>query len=603
MANRLYNQGKNIDLMANFDMVAYTEDEYDDVAIFTGAITATYQVFADAALRVTSLSPYFAGNSGSSDHASFDDYGYAVAYGQEGDFNYPGWHTDLDITSRLDFPYFEQLVRMSAAALADIDNAAHLTAISDVWDIGDGQSLRIEWDDCDIDYNYSILYGTASGVYTDAVDVPPGSCSYDLTGLITGVKYYFAVRGENSEGNGPLYLLEESGTPYEYPRAPANMLLNLEYNRLDLSWHQNRELDLNHYRLLRHEVGQSWEIRDDNISDTTFSDVALLPHVEYEYRVLAVDNDLNISDSSAIVYGVAATFDLPLLFADETASNGSINPSESEQEALYGSLFAAYEHDTTSISGTSLLHRPQAGQYKNIFWFDDDVSTQLFSSSEDSVAWYLEFTTNFCLAGWQTVAGAAGTGQLSSGNLFYDQFGLSQVTENTNFDFIGAFGQNAWPDLETRTDHPFGGLMPSISIFETRTGAEVLYTYNSNSQDPNFHGHPCGVAYENSGNKRVVLGFPIDQLTEESSHALVAKIAEYFAIDSSPAYGDANGDGIFNIFDITYLIADLYLGGPPPPNPNNGDPNNDCAINIFDITYMIVALYKGGPQPLAGCVE
>ncbi|MBU0683408.1 MAG: hypothetical protein KJ864_03885, partial [Candidatus Omnitrophica bacterium] len=69
-------QGKDIDLMANFDMVAYTEDEYDDVAIFTGAITATYQVFADAALRVTSLSPYFAGNSGSSDHASFDDYGY-----------------------------------------------------------------------------------------------------------------------------------------------------------------------------------------------------------------------------------------------------------------------------------------------------------------------------------------------------------------------------------------------------------------------------------------------------------------------------------------------------------------------------------------------
>ncbi len=65
--------------------------------------------------------------------------------------------------------------------------------------------------------------------------------------------------------------------------------------------------------------------------------------------------------------------------------------------------------------------------------------------------------------------------------------------------------------------------------------------------------------------------------------------------------GDANDDGVVNIFDITYLITYLYKGGEPPPVAWQADPNNDCDINIFDITYLISFLYKDGPAPLAGC--
>jgi hypothetical protein len=63
--------------------------------------------------------------------------------------------------------------------------------------------------------------------------------------------------------------------------------------------------------------------------------------------------------------------------------------------------------------------------------------------------------------------------------------------------------------------------------------------------------------------------------------------------------GNANGDALTNIFDITYLISYLYKGGsvPTPYAICSGDPNCDCLVNIFDITYLISYLYKSGPPP------
>jgi len=59
--------------------------------------------------------------------------------------------------------------------------------------------------------------------------------------------------------------------------------------------------------------------------------------------------------------------------------------------------------------------------------------------------------------------------------------------------------------------------------------------------------------------------------------------------------GDGNGDEIVNIFDITFMIAALYMGGPPPNPVEAANVNNDASFNIFDVTYLIAFLYKGGP--------
>jgi hypothetical protein len=61
--------------------------------------------------------------------------------------------------------------------------------------------------------------------------------------------------------------------------------------------------------------------------------------------------------------------------------------------------------------------------------------------------------------------------------------------------------------------------------------------------------------------------------------------------------GDANGNGIVNILDITFLISYLYKQGPSPDPMICGDANCNQQLNILDITYLIGYLYKSGPDP------
>lgn len=602
LASSLYQQGADVECMLNFDMVAYNPDEANNVSLYNGASPIYSYVMIDAASRVTNLLPSLAGSSGSSDHASFNNYGYMVSYAEEGDFNTLGWHTDIDISSRLNFPYYEQVVRMSAAALGHIEISTGATRIDEVYDFGDGQSLRLVWNHCSVSYTYKILMGTESGVYTDTIDVTPGDCFYDVSGLTMGQTYYFAILAVNSEGVGPLYMIENTGVSYIEPRIPQNVVLEPQYQKLLISWDSNRELDLNHYRLLRRNQGGVWSVISDNLIETQYEDVSALAHILYEYRVQAIDNDMNISDSSVIVQGTAATFDYPLLFVDETGTGG-INPSETAQAAFYDSIFGDLQYSTFAVgTDPDRINRVEAGQYKNMFWFDDDLSVKRFTDSEDTVVWYLDYNTNFCLAGWQTLYYLTGGLQTYPGDFAYDNMGISETDINTNFDFAGATGQNGWPNLQTRSS-TFGGLLPSIATIQPVPGAEVILTYNSASADPNFDGQPVGIAYDTGSGKRIALGFPIYHLTESSAAALMAKITDYFGIEPMVYYGDVNGDNKVNLMDAVYIIAYLYRGGPPPVQLNLADVDASCTVIILDVTYLIQYLYRGGPQPLPGCVE
>ena len=66
-------------------------------------------------------------------------------------------------------------------------------------------------------------------------------------------------------------------------------------------------------------------------------------------------------------------------------------------------------------------------------------------------------------------------------------------------------------------------------------------------------------------------------------------------------WGDANGDSVVNVGDITYLVSFFYRNGPQPCMPEAGDANGDCNVNVGDLTYLVSYLYRGGPAPLRGC--
>ncbi|MBU8934988.1 MAG: dockerin type I repeat-containing protein [candidate division Zixibacteria bacterium] len=63
--------------------------------------------------------------------------------------------------------------------------------------------------------------------------------------------------------------------------------------------------------------------------------------------------------------------------------------------------------------------------------------------------------------------------------------------------------------------------------------------------------------------------------------------------------GNVDGIGDVNIADLTYLVAYLFTGGPPPPCLEEADVNGDGEINIADLTYLVSYLFTGGPAPVA----
>jgi len=65
--------------------------------------------------------------------------------------------------------------------------------------------------------------------------------------------------------------------------------------------------------------------------------------------------------------------------------------------------------------------------------------------------------------------------------------------------------------------------------------------------------------------------------------------------------GDVDGNHLFNLLDITFLISYLYMDGPTPPCLAQADVNCSCSINLMDITCMISSLYEITGWPCTFC--
>jgi len=597
-ADLLYNDGAEIELMINFDMDSYQGDDVLDFDIFRDCPFAYAKVFSDAGTRVENLIPiHYTGTY--CDSEPFGDCGYYNITPVEAEFT-PGIHTDYDISSILDFSYMEKIVRMTAAAVAIIDQSAPPIACT-LKDAGDGQSLRVSWENCNDTYQYKIAYGIEEDVLTDTIDVPPITCQYDLTGLTEGQRYFCGVISIPPDGYPPIGIMLSSEVPMVTPRTPERFTVEPALNSIELSWAPSTELDFSHYRVYRRPEFGEYELLADNITDNFFIDGTAEPYQKYTYAVAAVDADLNESTPSAGEWAVAATFDGGILLVDETQDDGN-NPTESEQLNYYITAFGDSTYTRQVVQdGMPSLSRSTVGQYNSIFYVDDDYSAHFLSESIDSLDWYFDYETDFFLAGWETIYSITGQSYFYPGNFYYENFGITYIAQSPINDFTGAAGVNGWPDLEIRGDTYYHSPLQNVDIFTAAPKAEVIYTFNSISSSTFYGNKPVGIALDTHHGKRVILGFPLYYLTEESAQALIAKVFEYFS-EESVLYGDANGDRALNILDITHLVNYLYKGGPEPADMNNADPNASCTVNILDVTYLIGYLYKGGPEPLAGCV-
>jgi hypothetical protein len=85
------------------------------------------------------------------------------------------------------------------------------------------------------------------------------------------------------------------------------------------------------------------------------------------------------------------------------------------------------------------------------------------------------------------------------------------------------------------------------------------------------------------------------------NNGIMGRYSNIVSVHSDPNYflcGDADGNGIIQIFDIAYIVSYIYLDGPAPKPLEAANCDGAPALNIFDITYLVAYIYLNGPDPI-----
>lgn len=598
--------GANIEVMFNYDMVGYDPNNQWGLDMSSGNNDVYRQISTETAARVTPLNVSNVDMGKSSDHYSFFQRGYAIVDNIETVFNAQGWHTMTDLTSKMNFPYMTDVVRTALASVAYVATAASPSGIAHVIDQGDGQSLELVVGDCQPDYVYTLTYGPDSTGFDHVEMLSPGECSWLVDGLTEGETYYFSVFATATDGYPSPYATMTPAVSLTVPRMPTAFLAASDTSAIELDWNDNTEADVAYYNIYRRmSPGNNYRLYQSGLSQSEFVDNDVLGGLTYYYRVSAIDQDGYESDMSPERIARLATFDQGILAVDETAAEQNINPPESEQKAWFDSLFSQIPYGYATIDSLKYpLSRSDAAPYSTIFWFDDDLSYHWILKNVDTLEWFLNFDNNNLLfAGWRTLYTWAGYSTIGPDNMLYSEFGITSYMMNVARDCAGAHGQSGWPSVSMDAER-LGSKLANVPKLTTLPGAQVIYTYDSFTDNPDFEGQPCGVAYNTPKGKRIFLGFPISGLTLESAQALIQYAASHFdEINENPEFGDVNNNGKVDLGDVTRLIDCLYLKGLPLADPNLGDVNGSCEVNLGDVLYLIGYLYLGGDAPIAGCVQ
>ncbi|MEW5795616.1 MAG: M20/M25/M40 family metallo-hydrolase [Candidatus Zixiibacteriota bacterium] len=593
--------GTKLEVMYNFDMVAFTANSYWDFEFSSGDITAYRDFSIASAVRVSDLIPVTASAGSSSDHYPFDQRGFPIVNHIESDFNTLGWHTNLDLTSRLNIPYFAEVTKTAVASLAVVADAAFPARITSIADVGDGQSLEVVWSDCNPGCQYTVYWGSAPGNYTDSVVAPVGQCDVTITGLLTGQTAYILALGVAPNGYRALYGVGASGTPLLYPRAPSSFSGSPHGSqmRVDLTWRSNNELDLSHYRLYRRvrDVGV-WLTIQDGITDTSATDYDLTPHVGYQYAVAAVDNDGYESPMSQAVLIYPATYDGGPVIGDGFVKDHDDDPTQAQQEAWLDTILGTNGFGVApsdEYGGPVTLST--IGQYGTLLWIDDDVIVKNIAASAPALDEFSQHGTNMLISGFRTWYGWSAK-SVPTSHLLYREFGLSYYDYTAQFDFIGAFGQDGWPSVQI---DPTRGVdeWRDIAKLTGRPGAQVILRFNSLLDLPEWENQPVGLAYETANGKRVLLSFPLYYLTPASATALMTKVFEYFGVSAHFNKGDLDNSGTIDVVDITILIDHLFISQSPLPDPSAAEMDANPGVSIGDVFVLIEYLFLGGPAPSA----
>ncbi len=555
-AEYLYNQGTDVDLMLNFDMIGHSVDPDNDVDLRTyPSFVPFLNIMVEMAQAYTYLSPYYGGDW-LSDEGPFAQRGFPAVGTIEGDFHYAGWHTNYDVVDSLDFDYMREVVKMGLATVLLFGLSPSRVENLRTVDAGDGSTLYVNWlanhPGEDIAH-YNLYFGTTSGSY-DSVRQVHATCD-TLRHLEESVTYFIAVTATNASGFESPTHQEISMSPREMPRPPSGLMAYpFETYKIKLDWSPNREADLDYYNIYRsEESGSGYQLLAGAHTDTTFVDSSVEGEVEYYYYTLtAVDTCGNESEMSDEVQASAVTLDQGVLVVDETYDNISYNFVDSDsinafyERAMRDYTYTYADHSCPNCFPRNQINLKELGRYEVVIVHsEDNRGNRSLGDNNDSTYLvlkdYLSYGGKVIIEGRRNLSegndGDWDIREFSPGEVPYDYLKVESAyvppwspTDYRTEEFIGALGQvTGYPDLQVdnlRVAQCGGqleleGKVPGVGYIDSLMGGEVIYTFQSAYDTSGCEGQPVAFRYPDDACKVIYFDFPLYFIQEEQATQLL----------------------------------------------------------------------------------
>ncbi|MFQ6116270.1 MAG: M20/M25/M40 family metallo-hydrolase, partial [bacterium] len=212
-AQSAFENGMNIDIVLNMDMIANVSDNVPDFNILTNiqSMGFAHLVF-QMTEEFTNFIPQIGSSGGGSDHLPFQLYGYPALFLHEGDFS-PNWHRATDVIANVDISYATEVLKSVVATVVTVANSPAVPSGLTAIEVGDGQSQILTWDpnqEADL-AGYKIYLGPSSGSYTTVMTV---TSSFDtLHNLMENEPVYAAVSAFDVDQNESLLSQEIMFSP------------------------------------------------------------------------------------------------------------------------------------------------------------------------------------------------------------------------------------------------------------------------------------------------------------------------------------------------------------------------------------------------------
>ncbi|MEO0289001.1 MAG: M28 family peptidase [candidate division WOR-3 bacterium] len=511
--------------MLNFDMIGYNPSSNYQLTLYglshSNPLKNLYKQMCDT---FTTVNCIVGGGSSGSDHYFFDIEGFKVTFAIEYTFS-PVYHSTKDSISYLNFDYMKEVVKGGAATLFMLSKMPASVSDISLKDKGDSTVL-VNWSKSispDI-MGYKIYY-RKDGDLNENFVLTPDTNSYTTPSLSPGSLYYFRVVPVDNDGIEGFSEIVDTITPSFVPNRISLNKIYSDKENVYIYIQQNKTLDFSHYNVYRKRKGESSFSLIESITDTFFVDSTVNDSSIYLYFFTAVDNSLYESEPSNIDSVRLFKMEKEFLVIDET--NNSSTVTDLKTDSYYDSIFGKFIYDIVDMDSIIKGNNIIFGNYKKIFYIDDDLSTNKLDYED--LTRYIENGGKVILAGWnigRSITGYPSTYPVypETGSIAYKVFNISKYNRKQSADLIkidyNIVGRNdSVKFIESKLPVGSNGNLIYGGIFELNGLNNIFGHFVSASLDTVFNGKT--ILYSTGDTSVIVLAAPLYYMETQSAKRLV----------------------------------------------------------------------------------